>query len=141
MIIGHSRIEITRLYLILSISFLIEWLFHIDLSFILFFVISSSCCGVLCRHLITELCVVTLKEWYDLFFVSLSATFYSYVHDLDKQIIFNQTKTTNQIMWSSVCCKTEVISILVTIIKFVSFELISHVTRQQRYIKDTIVGK
>ena len=33
----HSRFKITRLYFFLSIYFLIKWLFHIDLSFNLFF--------------------------------------------------------------------------------------------------------
>ena len=46
MIFGHSRLKIIHIHLFLSIYFLIKWLFHIDMSFILFFMISLFCYGV-----------------------------------------------------------------------------------------------
>ena len=80
MIFGYSR-EITPIHL------LINWLLHID-CFILFFVISLSCCGV------WFFVIVLLQR----FIFRCLVLFYLHVSDLDRQSLFNQLQTINHIM-------------------------------------------
>ena len=81
MIFGYSR-EITPIHL------LINWLLHIDFGFILFFVISLSCCGV------WFFVIVLLQR----FIFRCLVLFYLRVSDLDRQSLFNQLQTINHIM-------------------------------------------
>ena len=69
-ILGLKSLIYTSFY---KFIFLIKWLFHVDLGFILFFVISSSCCLV-------WFCVVLLRYFVFRRFV---ATFYLCVDDSD----------------------------------------------------------
>ena len=107
MIFGHYRSEITHLHLFPSLFFLIKWLFYIDLGFILFFVISSSCCGIWFCVVILLRCfvfVVLLRRFVFVVlllrfvFVVLLRHFILRVGDSDKPSIFDQTETKNQIM-------------------------------------------
>ena len=83
-IFGHSLPKITSLHLFLSIYFLIKWvrLFHLYLSFILFFVILLSCCGV-------WFCVVLLIRCFVFCLIALR------VDDSDRQKIFDQIMVVN----------------------------------------------
>ena len=65
-------------------------------------------------------CVIVLVRCF--VFPHLGAAFYLYVSDLDKQNIFEQRQQIK--LRSSKYFRTRLIGILVTIIKFVGFELI-----------------
>ena len=106
MIFSHSRPKITFLHLFLSIYFFTKWLFHIESGFILFYVISSSYCGV-------WFCVVVLLQRF--VFHCLVTVFYLCVGDLDRKNIFYQTKTKNQIMVVSMLQNYILVNIVLSI--------------------------
>ena len=69
-------------------------------------------------------------------FPHLGATFYLRVRDLDRQNLFEQRQEI--ILWSLEYCRTEVIGILVTIIKFVGFEPIYYIINLVDVLSSTI---
>ena len=74
------------------------------MGFISFFVISSSCCGAWFCVLVMTFC-----------FCHLFATFYLCVDNSDKQSIFDLKMRQQMRLLSSLCYRTGVIGIIVTI--------------------------